>query len=317
MNVEALTASLRSGQVDDWRAQLSDRVRAVHARLQWDLRRGPDGSFALCLSGTGDAVLRIIAERWRQAGPDSDDAWEFHASRPATSRAESLVLNIAGEKMALADTRIGLVDDPGRERINCEVYHPAFSRLATATRDSIAVLLLDHAVGEDSVETWLGAISTATRVPTDPRTVAELNAAISWRRETATGVHWGVTTAPSEQGTLFQIVNYAVKRWQYPTFDVRCDVTFELERPTPAGIPDPWESEGFEAIEDGLARGLADHAVLVARTSGRQRHTVHLYAREDSIAPGAIAAWAKRLDRPVTVEWEFDPEWRLLTSSPR
>jgi hypothetical protein len=315
-HVVALNEALSGGQADDWRARLSDRVRALHPKLQWELRRGHEASFALCLSGAGDAVLRIIAERWRQAGPDPDSLWEFRASRPAVSQAESLVLHIAGEAMALADLRIGVVDDPGRERINCQVYHPAFAGMPTAMRDSVAVLLLDHAVGEEGVETWLGAISTATNLPNDPRTVSELAAAIAWRRDTATGVHWGVTTAPSPDGTLFQIVNYAVKRWAYATFDVRCDVTFELERPTPAGIPDPWESEGFEAIEDGLARALKDHAVLVARTSGRQRHTVHLYAREDSIAPDAIADWARRLDRPVTVKWEFDPEWRLLTSSP-
>ncbi len=315
-NAEALTEALNCGQAGDWRVQLSERVRALHPKLQWELRSGQVASFALCLSGTGDAVLRITAERWRQAGPDSDDVWEFHASRPAASKAESLVLHIAGEAMALADLRIGVADDPGRERLNCRVYHPAFSGLPTAMRDSVAVLLLDHAVGEDGVESWLGAINTSTSVPEDPRTVMELNAAIGWRKDTATGVHWGVTTAPSPDGTLFQIVNYAVKRWAYPTFDVRCDLTFELQRPTPAGIPDPWESEGFEAIEDGLARGLKDHAVLVARTSGRQRHTVHLYAREDSIAPDAIAAWARGLDRPVDVTWEFDPEWRLLTSSP-
>jgi hypothetical protein len=315
-NVLALTEALNCGQADDWRVQLSGRVRALHPKLQWELRRGQQALYALCLSGTGDAVLRITTERWRQARPDSDETWEFHAFRPAASNAGALVLHVAGEAMALADLRIGLLDDPSRERINCEVYHPAFAGMPTAMRDSVAVLLLDHAVGEEGVESWLGAISTATTVPEDPRTVTELSAAVVWRKETATGVNWGVTTAPSPEGTLFQIVNYAVKRWAYPTFDVRCDVTFELQRPTPAGIPDPWESEGFEAIEDGLARALTDHAVLVARTSGRQRHTVHLYAREDSVAPDAIAAWARGLDRPVTVHWEFDPEWRLLTSSP-
>lgn len=314
--VSELSAALQSGQADAWRAQLSDRVRALDAKLQWELRRGHQATFALCLSGTGDAVLRLIAERWRHAGPTADAVWEFHASRPAATTPSSLVLHIAGEKMALADLRVGVADDPSRERIHCQVYHPAFSKLPRAMRDSVAVLLLDHAVGEDGVETWLGAISTSTSVPDDPRTVTELGAAIAWRKDTATGEHWGVTTAPSPEGTLFQIVNYAVKRWAYPTFDVRCDVTFELERPTPAGIPDPWESEGFKTIEDGLARALTDHAVLVARTSGRQRHTVHLYAREDSIAPSAIATWARGLERAVTVQWEFDPEWRLLTSSP-
>ena len=311
-----LTQALRDGAAGEFTEALQERITDLHPSLQWDLRRGTTAAFALCVSGSGDAIRRLIVERWRRAGPDDDSEWQFHTTRPASRSPGSLVVNIAGEAVALSELLVVPDHDASRERLNCTVYHPAFRSLPTVTRKSLAVLLLDHAVGEEGVETWLGAIDTAIDEPEAGVDVHGLRDLVEHREQTATGLHWGITTQPGEDGTLFQIVNYAVKRWAFPTYDARCDITFRLERPTPAGIPDPWESDAFEGIEDGLSRALEGHAVLVARTSGRQRHTVHLYAAHDGIAPQAIAAWARRVSRAAQVDWVFDPEWSLLTRTP-
>lgn len=312
----ALADDLLAGQGARWQPELSERVRDLHPRLQWDLRVAAGPLFTLCLSGAGDAVVRLVAERWRVTAPDDDPRWAFRSTRPAAGRVAEVSLRIGGEMVQLDEVRVAVEDDPGRERLNLVVYHPVFAQLPTATRESLAVLLLDHALGEDVVESWTGAIDAATACPADALEISGLLRALDDRRDRATGTHWGVVTAESPDGMLFRIANHAVKRWSYPTFDARCDIVLPLERRTPAGIPDPWESDELKGIEEGLQRALAERVLIVGRTSGRNEHVVHLYAREDSIAPQAIAVWARRMQRPVSVSWTFDPEWSVLTERP-
>src|SRR5690606_11505074 len=115
-------------------------------------------------------------------------------------------------------------DDPGRERLNAEVFHPSFAMLPTATRESVAVLLLDQALGEEMVESWMGAIEAVTRCPAGALDLHALRGALAQRQDSATGTLWGVVTTEVPEGMLFRIAKHAIKRWSYPTFDARCDV---------------------------------------------------------------------------------------------
>lgn len=310
----ALAAALRDGRGGAAAPSIAAAVASIDPGLAWEVRPGPEGRLLLVLSASGDGGRRVVADRWRAAAPE-DPEWAFLSRRPGLADPSRGTLRIAGERLDLADARVAWSRDESRERLNLTVAHPIFRHLPEATRGAVALLLLEHALGEEAVGSWIGAVDVSAGAIDGGADLAALAAAVAAEREAATGERWGLVIADTPRGASFLHANFAARREAWPLFDARCDVALPFLRETPAGIPDPWEHEVLEAIEEGLVAALGAHAVLVARRTCANVRTLHLYAREDSPAPEALRRWARGMDRPVSVRWRWDPDWDVLSSA--
>ncbi|WP_417287996.1 hypothetical protein [Corynebacterium variabile] len=65
--------------------QISERVHAIHPRLEWSFGPGGDESrHRLTVSAAGIRTLQPTAARWYAAAPAADGTWSFRTLRPAT-----------------------------------------------------------------------------------------------------------------------------------------------------------------------------------------------------------------------------------------
>ena len=62
-----------------------------------------------------------------------------------------------------------------RQLLDVRLWHPRFAEVDEQTRMQAAFLYLDHLLGEDDVERWIGAIELLD-APADGRTPTELKA---------------------------------------------------------------------------------------------------------------------------------------------
>lgn len=98
---------------------------------------------------------------WLHRAPEPDSNWEYYASRQP-HRSPGLVLEIAGQKIALDDLVCAAAEDESRERIDIAIHHPVFPTIEDENlRAQILFIGLDTLLGEDDVERWLGAIEPA------------------------------------------------------------------------------------------------------------------------------------------------------------
>src|SRR5688572_19616606 len=81
-NADALERAIGDRSLPDWAPRISERVKAIDGRLDWEFGAGRRAPHYFCLSAKGDPVLRVLAERWRSRGPSDHPVFEFHASRP-------------------------------------------------------------------------------------------------------------------------------------------------------------------------------------------------------------------------------------------
>ncbi len=203
-----------------------ERLAALHRELAWELGPGLEKKHALTVSPDGVSALRSLTAAWKAAAPDDFADWEFHDVRPAVvGSANELELETAGAVVMGRDVQVAVFDDELKHRLDIWVYHPQMSRLSKRDRWSLAFLLVDAALGESRVATWLRTITPSTRPLAEVPEIREnvvvrdldgLRARVSLRE--LDGDH-----APpplSADGPALQ-VDPRARRWRFPTFNTR------------------------------------------------------------------------------------------------
>ena len=197
---------------------ITKHVRRVHPQMAWELQPGSQAAHAFCLSPEGNPELRQVALRWLERAPTPDATWEYHPSKqPAKSL---MTLMVAGGQFDLEEMRASTAWDETRRLVDVRLWHPRFPDVPEPVRLQAAFLFLDHLLGEDGVERWIGAIELFEG-PTSGRTPAELKAEVERHAAEPKGeATWvnGEVTRPD--GTVeLVIADAALKRIDHPFHD--------------------------------------------------------------------------------------------------
>src|SRR5512144_1886184 len=100
---DAAAAAVEDGDAHRLRALIDSPVREIHPDLAWHAGPGVRATFMLVVSGARHPALRVVAERWRRAGPPDSPAWEFHPATPAEPAAFEALVQVAGIELDPAE----------------------------------------------------------------------------------------------------------------------------------------------------------------------------------------------------------------------
>jgi len=272
---------------------MDTRLKAMHRDLAWELGPGLHKRHALTVSPDGVSALRSLTAAWKAAAPPSRD-WEFFDVRPPVpGRAGALVLETAGGEIVGSDVQVAIFDDEDHHRLDVWVHHPTMKKVGKRQRWSLAFLLVDAALGEADVATWLRTITPSTvalseqkQLPDDVvvRNLDGLRSRLSMR--IAQG---DPSPAPlPDEGPFFE-VDPRARRWRYPSFDLWMRV-----RGTASAVPD-----AVAAVDGQVCVG-------VRQLKGPDA-IFDLYTDDPAVAQQLV-------DRGLAVEVRWDPGWVLAGS---
>jgi len=215
---------------------LDTHLSGLHRELAWELGPGVHKKHALTVSPDGVSALRTLTAAWRAQAPTHLPDWEFHDVRPPVpGPAVELELETAGRVIRGHDVQIGVFDDEDHHRLDVWVHHPEMKRANKRNRWSLAFLLVDAALGEARVATWLRTITPSPKpldtVP-DIRERVVVHTLDALRARVAKRERQGDAAPPPlpDHPGAFQIDPRA-RRWRHPRFDTRLRIegpAFEL-----------------------------------------------------------------------------------------
>ncbi len=294
---------------------LSARVDAIHPTLTWEFGPGRRRAHHLAVSAGGDPTLRVVAERWRSDAP-ADVDFEFYAARQRCSELTGS-LRFGPTRLDMENFRVGVRVDESRQRFDLFVYHPAFSDVHEDEIPRMMWVVLDNALGEDAVQTWIGATEWVRIHPRDGEelrcwTLAQLREAVDdvasrWPEDS-----YVVAEAPDPETAERLIFTgcRSAKYLRHPTFDTLC-----LARLPYAdrgdGMPNAQEKAQVDAFEDALLKALGDDVLCLCRSIGAGRRQIWMYLRaENGPARRTLEEHAAAHAGPVELRFSWDPGWR-------
>ncbi len=101
-----------------------------------------------------------------------------------------------------------------------------------------------------------------------------------------------------------------MKRWDHPTLDTVCRVIVSYNA-LEDGMPDSSELEAVRALQHQLLELLGDAVVYPAHRTGAGHQLTFLYLDSASDTKARIQSWSEAHDRPIAIECEPDPGWKL------
>ena len=307
-----------AGRAESLAGLLGRAVEGVHRDLSWELGPGGTSEHVLVVTAAGDPELRAVARRWLLAAPPADAVWEYADARPIEQQLD-WGLSVEGRTVDAAAVVATWTRAGRRPELDVALHHPALAALPEGTRGELTFLLLDHALGETAVETWVGAVDALVTPPSDRDggSVGDLAALRSAVQELAAehaGETWALLEASTADG---QPVLASVRQPLRPAVAPHLDRHLRVDLPytdlTDAGLPGPASLEPLRELEDDLGARLGhDGRVVASETSGGLR-TLHVYV--DSTTDAAfrveplVAGWPQ--GRPRTA-LAADPGWAAV-----
>ena len=145
--------------------------------LSWALGRGENDLHSFTLTGEGQIPKQLLAEYWHSRAVEMP-GWVFYASRqPSTYEVlKDIAIGVSEqEQIDAANFQIKTSIDEENELIDIIAWHPALASVPAEHHFQILFLLLDEALGEFGVQTWLGEITVEPITDmTNTRTLLEL-----------------------------------------------------------------------------------------------------------------------------------------------
>ena len=294
---------------------LSAHVTAIHPDLDWEFGKGHTAQHHLCLSAKGNDRLRVIAERWRAAGPGDNDLFEFHCARQRLAgNPADMGLGFGDVQLPFDQFRFALEQDDTRQRFHIVAHHPVFAEIDEEGRARMLFISLDNILGEDAVETWIGAIEgSADPAPEHAIGPEVLQRLVDGALERWPDRSWAIFrgTHPDTEMPMVLAACASHKYLLDPLFDTLCLVRIPYEV-AQDGMPSPQTREWLDTFDDRASDAMGDQIRLLARETGNGARTVWIYLRAENgperrQIDGLIAEYE---DATLTFHW--DPGWRRM-----
>lgn len=307
-----LERAISDGTLRTWVDPVSRLARAVDPRLDWEFGKGKRAQHYFCLSAKGDPEVRVIAERWRSAGPADDAVFEFYASRPGTGGAPFPIV-FDDVTFDVSEVRVLREDDDARARMHLRVWHPAFASIPERLRRTATFLALDGVLGEDEVERWIGGIELLERAPDGGIALDVLGASLdALRARDHDRIHTLLEAALPDGRPLIVAADLRLKRVDHLLMDTHVEAQLSLRDAEPNGLPTRDELARLRDAEQRLDSLLGHDAVFVARETGGAKRTTHFHVAETGPALPRVDAWASEIEWAVEVRVTRDPAWSIL-----
>jgi hypothetical protein len=291
---------------------MTARVDAIHPDLQWETSVGTAAKHVLCLTGSGVADLRPLAERWLRSAPSATGMWEFAAARQRDANILEAQLGFAGTTLDIAQTRAIIQVDDDRMRIDVQVFHPAFAEIPFGSARQATFLMLNWLLGEDDVERWLAVIEC---IAEDRETSLPLVAV----RETVDAMAtrhvdpvWLLLEATTSTGDRALIAAVRPLRWiDHPLLDLHSEVhvPFDLQRDD--GLPTSDALDILREYEDALVDTLGISGMVLAHETFAGQRVFHIYTdSDDQHACDIIDNFRPAAE--ATLIRSMDPGWKHM-----
>ena len=234
VRIEAVVAGGGWGDLTgELREEISARVDAIAAGLEWEIGPGRRARHCLVVSAAGRPELRAAAQRWWRAAPPSGKRWEFYPARQPDPGFTAHRLHVDGHELGLADLRFAVADAPGRQ-LDVTVRHPGFARLDAGDRDRFAALALDQLLGEDAATVWIATVTT-TDAGHATDSADTLRTAV--QRLLDSEPAWAMLGGTNRAGTRLATVQIPLVPARWPSFDHHVQAVLDYPRTRDSGLP--------------------------------------------------------------------------------
>jgi hypothetical protein len=241
------------------------------------------------------------------AAPPSDDTWEY---LPARQGGNLLVLEVGPVKLDQEDFRVGIVPDEGRRRLNVALFHPGHAGVPREARLQSSFLFLDHCLGEDDVERFIGKVELAETEPAGAVSPDGLVKAVEAMRSMARELTFSLLRGQDGKGKpVIVSAAMSLKKIDYLFYDTHGEVTF------PLGSKWPPEQKLLDAANDGedaLIAALEGTAIYAGHITETGRRTLHFVAEDGAKAQQQTDAWLRANSTlRGSAKWAPDPKWEF------
>lgn len=308
-NARQLADAIATRNLEPWATPISERVHAIHPRLVWELGPGKQAQHHLCVAAAGDPVLRLTTEKWLAAAPAPDETWEYYPAKQRLEGVEGITIQVSDTLVPLDEFRILARVLPTRRLVDTTIYHPAFGTLAEDARVSLTFIFLDNLLGEDGVDSWVGAVELADACPDgalEPLAFRDVVDRVASQTDPSA---FTALRGETPSGPLIVSAALGIKRADHLLLDHHFEVAF------PAVAPNGHEASIRELQElgDELLAELGHDAVFIGAETTTQGRTLHLHASLVGPVPVRLEAWLGAKGRDdVEVTAEPDPRWQVL-----
>lgn len=309
-----IEAAIRTQVWDALPDEITEKVRAIHPKLAWEMGPGTKAKAMLCVSPQRVVARRAITERWLAGAPAADADWEFHPARVAKPLFASITLEIQGYAIALPAYRFVCEEDLATERFHLRVWHPEHEGMLEFLQGETILVVLDGVLGEDEVERWIGSIELLDAQPEGELIpLLGLRARVDDLAERATNERFCLLDATGPDGRpMAAAINMALKRIDHLDAEVHLEVSVELEAPTEVGLANREELDALNALEDELIEELGEDAAYLGKITFAGGCSFHFFVPDASSAPSRVEAWrARHPERQILITQEADPEWAM------
>jgi hypothetical protein len=311
-----LAAAITNREPDRTVEELRRRVAAIHPDLSWETGEGRNQKHELTVTSEGNPELRAVARRWLRAAPAHDETWDFTDARQPAADLAGSSLQIAGRPVDVDSVRV-TAHVRGSEA-DVTVFHPAFADLPEQPRAQVAFVLLDRALGEVAVETWIGQLTTATMEPLDAFPLAGLRAVVAELSRRSVDDEgqpvWALLQGTGPDGLpVIASAQVPLKAVTAPELDTYVHVHVPFTDRNEHGLPESGALDALRALEDHVTARLEGSGRVVAHQTHDGVRILHVYVDGGTPAVeqvrAAVGGWAQGR---VRVESHADPGWQAV-----
>jgi hypothetical protein len=311
-SADELARAISTGELVNYVPEVTDLVKAIDPGLAWEFGPGLHGGHSFTVTAEGDSTRRRVARRWLSAAPPADENWSFFDMRQPHGLDHSL--QIGPTQMLL--TEISAVGTKSGTGVDVVLYHPLFETLPENARTQIAFLGLDAALGEETVELWVGRIEAATTEPRGSQPLADLGSVVNEviaDNQADGAMGWSLMRGQSPDGPVLVTCLNRLKSIQAPLFDLHAEVKIPFRDKTAEGWPGPGSLDSLRQLQDHLETVISGVGMIVAIQTLAGTRTMHFYLDSDSPAFEQLRVATKIWDQgTVVVTSEPDPSWQRV-----
>jgi uncharacterized protein DUF695 len=178
-------------------------------------------------------------------------------------------------------------------------------------RMQVAFLALDWLLGEDPVEIWIGAISTADE-PGPDLTAAGLVEVVTGIIPPDDEPIWSTMAGTRRGKPLIALVQTPLKAARWPAYDLHIQIDVPYLARDENGFPDEETFPALYALEDRIDARV-DGSVVVAHETSNGVRTTHLYADRPAAAAVLEPLLTDWPDGRIRMRVKPDPGWKAVS----